>query len=179
MPAWVATRRVWCGAPARRRAPAYGGGPGAGRQAYGSRANRARLRRRGIRCTILERSIRSVTGRTRAAPGAARPPLTRVVQAAPRRGMRHRQAQAQPRRRHPATTSWPSATRPPPISPQSTNGSTRLLNTPQVTVSPSILLGAVEIGREDVDSASALLPWFCVATGVGSALGSGLTCYPV
>ena len=26
--------------------------------------------------------------------------------------------------------------------------------------------------------ASALLPWFCVATGVGSALGPGLTCYP-
>jgi hypothetical protein len=26
--------------------------------------------------------------------------------------------------------------------------------------------------------ASALLPWFCVATGVGSALGPGLTCHP-
>jgi hypothetical protein len=41
----------------------------------------------------------------------------------------------------------------------------------------STLYGA-ESGREDVDKASALLPWFCVATGVGSAPGPGLTCYP-
>src|SRR6516164_9065001 len=34
------------------------------------------------------------------------------------------------------------------------------------------------IGREDVDRASALLPWFWVATGVGSAPGPGLICYP-
>ena len=71
-------------------------------KAYGSRANRSYLRRRGIRCTIPEKANqvrrRKAKGRAGGRPPAFRPG---TLQGPPRRGMRHQPPQAQPRRQHP------------------------------------------------------------------------------
>ena len=84
-------------------------------KAYGSRANRAYLRRHGIRCTIPEkadqvRHPREQGQRRGAAPPAFDPELYKLRHAV-ECGIR--QAQAQPGRGRPATTSSPSATKPP------------------------------------------------------------------
>ena len=72
-------------------------------KAYGSLANRAYLRRRGIRCTIPEKADqvrhRKAKGRHGGRPPARLRP--RRLQGPPCRGMRHRPAQAQPGRGHP------------------------------------------------------------------------------
>ena len=65
-------------------------------KAYGSRANRAYLRRRGIRCTIPDKADQVRHRKPGAATVAARPPSTPKLQAPPCRGMRHQPAQAQP-----------------------------------------------------------------------------------
>ena len=71
-------------------------------KAYRSRANRAYLRRRGIRCTIPEKADqirhRQAKGRAGGRPPAFDPHLYRQR---PCSGMRDQQAQAQPCRRHP------------------------------------------------------------------------------
>jgi len=93
----------------RIRVPRPGGGhprtrPGRvlADKAYGSRANRAYLRRRKIACTIPGKADqvrnRKNKGRAGGPPARVRPA---PVQAVPRRGMRDQPAQAQPRRRHP------------------------------------------------------------------------------
>ena len=96
-------------------------------KAYGSRANRAYLRRRGIRCTIPERPTRSATARPRAARVAARPPSTPKITkpATPWNAASVGSSATAPW--PPATTSSPSATKLPSASPRSTNGSYPLL----------------------------------------------------
>ena len=94
-------------------------------KAYGSRANRAWLRRRGIRCTIPEKADQAANreeeGQLRRQAARLRP---RAVQAAPRRGVRHQPPQAQPRRRHPLRQARrPLLPRQPSTSPPSANGS--------------------------------------------------------
>ena len=115
----------------RHQRPRPGGGgpaPGPDRvladKAYGSRANRAYLRRRGIRCTIPEEeATRSPTGRRRAAQEARRPPSTRrnTSSATPSNAASTGSSATAPSR--PATTSSPSATRRHSTSPPSANGS--------------------------------------------------------
>ena len=96
-------------------------------KAYGSRANRAYLRRRGIRCTIPDKAdqIRHRKARGRAA--AARPPSTRKITRPATRWSAASAGSSATAPWPPAMTSWPSATRPPSASPQSTNGSYPLL----------------------------------------------------
>ena len=108
--------------------------PGAGRprtrphrvladKAYGSRANRAYLRQRGIRCTIPEKADQIRHRKNKDLLGAARPPSTpRCTSCATRSSAASAGSNATgpwP----PATTSSPSATKPPCTSPRSTSGS--------------------------------------------------------
>jgi Transposase DDE domain len=72
-----------------------------GDKAYGSAGNRAYLRRRGIRCTIPQKADQVRNRKNKGRNGGRPPKFDPEIQAAPRRRMRHRPAQAQPRRRHP------------------------------------------------------------------------------
>ena len=98
-------------------------------KAYGSRANRAYLRRRGIRCTIPEKADQSATARPGAATVAARPLSTPKTTRPATRWSAGSAGASATAPWPPATTSWPSATKPPSASPPSTNGSYRTYET--------------------------------------------------
>jgi hypothetical protein len=71
-------------------------------KAYSSRANRAYLRRHGIKATIPIKADQDANRRKKGAAGGATPHLrTGALQAAPRRRVRHQPPQTQPRRGHP------------------------------------------------------------------------------
>jgi transposase len=92
-------------------------------KAYGSRAYRAYLRRRGIRCTIPEKADQIRHRKAKGAKVAVRPPSTPKITrpAMPWNAASTGSSATAPW--PPATTSWPSATKPPSASPRSTNGS--------------------------------------------------------
>jgi transposase len=117
--------------PARRQPPVWGGAgrhsgaapgpgtaahqarPGAGRQAYSSRANRALLRWRGIRAVIPEKDDQAAHRRARAAPAAGRQGSTGQPTGCGTRWSVGSTGSSDTGRWPPAMTSWPSATRPP------------------------------------------------------------------
>ena len=92
-------------------------------KAYGSRANRAYLRRRRIRCTIPEKADqvrhRKAKGRAGGRPPAFDPEMYKLATQSSAASTGLSATGPSP----PAMTSSPSATRPPSASPRSTNGS--------------------------------------------------------
>ncbi len=92
-------------------------------KAYGSRANRAYLRRRKIACTIPEKADQVRNRKNKGRAGAARPHSTPTGtdSATPWNAGSTGSSATGPW--PPAMTSWPSATKPPSTSPPSANGS--------------------------------------------------------
>lgn len=66
-------------------------------KAYGSRANRAYLRKRGIRCTIPEKRDQITNRKKRGSHGGRPPKFDGRLQRAPRGGVRNQSPQAPPR----------------------------------------------------------------------------------
>ena len=110
--------------PGSRTAPAYALGRVLADKAYGSRANRAYLRKRGIRCTIPEKADQVRNRKTRGSAWRfARPPSTRSYTSSATLSSAVSTGSSATAPSPPATTNSPSATKPPSTSPPSTSGS--------------------------------------------------------
>jgi hypothetical protein len=91
-------------------------------KAYGSRANRAYLRRRGIACTIPEKAGQVRNRKNKGRAGGRPPALTPGCTSSATQWNAGSPGSSVTGPWPPATTSSPSATRPPSTSPRSTNG---------------------------------------------------------
>ena len=91
-------------------------------KAYGSRANRAYLRRRGIACTIPEKAGQVRNRKNKGRAGGRPPALTPGCTSSATLWNAGSPGSSATGPWPPATTSSPSATRPPSTSPRSTNG---------------------------------------------------------
>ena len=117
-PCWNAS-----GFPGRPGPAPHPTAAGPGDKAYGSRGNRSYLRRRGIRCTIPDNADQ-IRNRKNNGSAGGRPPA--FDPHATKTGTRWNAASAGSNataQSPPATTSSPSATKPPSTSPRSTSGS--------------------------------------------------------